>query len=247
MTAACNRAPYEMTTVTTLVLCVHFQGNLFICFAVISWQTAQWGKFLSCTDVVLDTLRDLLKTLVPGFRLQPFFKKLSWCLDVLKLLYQGHVSHWDVVVFSFQVGERLHYWQKARDWRRKKLCVSSLSEQACRMQYKGVSFIGHSDKLLLFKNPKEKSILCEWSTLPLHPSTYPPLYPVISISVWRVLFALRPAPLLSPLCYGKGLHRSGPPTNKTQHFEWGPCASYYGSTPSSLRRSSRLRWAGKAY
>ena len=127
MTAASNRAPYEMTTVTTPVLCVHFRGNLFICLAVISWQTAQWGKFLSCTDVVLDTLRDLLKTLVPGFRLQPFFfffffKKLSRCLDVFKTsLSRSRIARCrDVVVFSLQVGERLRYWQKARDWRRKK-------------------------------------------------------------------------------------------------------------------------------
>lgn len=75
----------------------------------------------------------------------------------------------------------------------------------------------------------------------LHPSTCPPLYSVISISVWRVLFALRPAPLLLPPDHGKGLHRSAPAfTHKSlPAFECSPCTSYYGSAPSSLRWSSR--------
>ena len=90
----------------------------------------------------------------------------------------------------------------------------------------------------------------------LHPSTHPPLHSVISILVWRVLFALRPKPLLlhTHTCTGtrahtrtythtqsKGLDRSALTVTRKLDptFKCSPCTSSHGSAPCSLHRSSR--------
>lgn len=133
---------------------------------------------------------------------------------------------------------------------KKSFVASSLSERARWVQYKGPLFIGHSDKLLFFRSQR-KNQYC--ANVTLCPSTHPPLDSVISISVWRVLFALniqhhfyQPPPPASPSTHRKGLTLLRP----DRHPQIEPSVqvrSVRFAAPSSPRRSSKMRWACKAH
>lgn len=103
--------------------------------------------------------------------------------------------------------------------KKKSFVLSSLSEQASRVQYKGALFIGHSDKLLLFQTQRKNQYCVN---VALCPSTPPPIHPFILsflsqfgefCSHSHQLYLDHP----SHHHHGKGLHHSAPPTNKTQH------------------------------
>lgn len=146
-------------------------------------------------------MRDLLKALFPD----SIATKVKFYLDVLSLAMSLNCfvrvtyiqEHLDIIMLYSFLSKLMSNCviDKRREIEEEKSsAVSSLSEKACRMQYKGALFIGHSDKLLFFRTQR-KNQYC--TNVTLRPSTHLPLYSVISVSVWRVLFALRPAPLLS--------------------------------------------------
>lgn len=173
----------------------------------------------------------------------------------LSLSSRSHIAprHNHVVVFSFQVDEPVHYWQKRRDWREKKrsFVLSSLSEQAGRVQYKGALFINHSDKLLLFQTQK-KNQYC--GNVALCPFTLPPFYPSFLsqfgefCSHSHQLYCRPPSSTHTCALTDARTHTHTHTmakacitltTNKLDpSFECSPCPSYYGSTPA-LHRSSR--------
>lgn len=208
MTAACNQAPYAMTTVPTLVLCVHFHGNLFICSTVFSWQTARRGTLPLIRRCCARHTEVPLKSFVPKFSPNSLkVKKIKNWRSVsdqsLRLYHQGHILCSDIITFHSILSKVMSDCSidKRREIEEEKesFSVSSLSEQACRVQHKGALFIGRSGTLLLFKTQREKSILCECrpsALTPVHPSSL-----VISIWEWRVLFSPGLAPCLSALLY----------------------------------------------
>ena len=193
MTAVRNRAPQETTTASTLVLCVHFHGNLFIRLPVASSRQAAWrGRLLLINRCCLRPI----KSFVVRFQLSSFFPKVEMYLYV-----PSPAASWNCLVEVTGAQRRNHlctfffpsWWANAlltkgrRAERKRGFVVSPSSGRSCRMKHNGALFIGHSDKLLFFRSKRKNRFRAKVTP---SPSNHPPVYSVISISVWRVLFAL---------------------------------------------------------
>lgn len=95
------------------------------------------------------------------------------------LFHQGHILLLHIItLYSFlsklmsqcAIDKR----EEIEEENKRSFVLSSLSEQAGRVQYKGALFIDHSDKLLLFQTPKKNQYCGNVAPCPF---TLPPFYP----------------------------------------------------------------------